>query len=185
MLKFSPAAPRLTIVGLNSHWRSKVRKMLTRACYAIGLLAAAGCSAEDIETKNFDYRELGAADVQLDCKLSALRDKISKLNNSGGTTQFDVALSFGQRKDGDGMLDVMKKRVLRSGFSADREAAIFVSGDKKTVTVARFNRKVDVNLMLKASAECEKSSGHLCTPVVYYDGGREYCLLFSKEELGH
>lgn len=161
-----------------------MRTTSSRACFTIGLIfASSGCLADDIETKNYNSQELGHQEVQIDCSLSSLQNKISELNNLGGNTEFDVMLSFGQRKDGDGMLDIMKKSALRNDFSPEREAAIFVSSDKQIVAVARFNRKANVNLFLKAATACEKSSGQICTPVIYYDGNREYCLLFSSREL--
>lgn len=160
-----------------------MRRIIARTFCLLGsILVASGCSADDIETKNYISEELGKNDVTLNCSLTSLQNKISTLNESAGTTEFDAMLSFGQRKD-DSILSIMKKSTIRDEFSPGKEAAVFVSSDKKFVTVAKFNKQANVNLFLKASTVCDKISGNICTPVLYYDGIKEYCLMLSRDEL--
>lgn len=161
----------------------KVGKIMVKAVYLLGsIFVASGCSAQDIETKNYISDQLGKTDVEINCSLSSLQSKISTLNKASGTTEFDVMLSFGQRKD-DEIFSIMKKSIIRDEFTPGKEAAVFLSNDKRIVTVAKFNKQANVNLFLKASTACDKESGDICTPILYYDGSKEYCLMLSGDEL--
>ncbi|QEI07165.1 hypothetical protein FXN63_15945 [Pigmentiphaga aceris] len=148
---------------------------------AIPTVAGAASDAPEVSIMAVDKLPAGQADLK--CDYPGLKQRISEKRKASGSSEYETMLSFAQRHEGDGYSRVMANESLRKLLVGDKEAAVFIFQDFSKVALVKFEQPANVNTFLKGGAACEKGSGGMCVPALFFDGQKTHCLLFTKREL--
>lgn len=128
--------------------------------------------------------QLPTETVDLQCDYEALQQTIRARQKETRSSDYQTILSAGPRRDSDEYSRLMANKAIRTHLVAGQESIVFVSRNFTRIAVLDLDSPTTANRYLRGMGACTREIGHSCMPVLYYDGDKAHCLLFTAKDMG-
>ncbi|MEB2842937.1 hypothetical protein GAO09_27645 [Rhizobiales bacterium RZME27] len=78
----------------------------------------------------------------------------------------------------------MANKEIRTHLVAGQESIVFVSQNFTRIALLDLDRPTTANIYLGGMGACTRETGNSCMSVLFYDGDKAHCLLFTAKDMG-